>query len=77
VDGIEVSLAGTGQGKPAVMANKQWRVQIVFQLAYLLADSGLGDFKVLCRPSKSSGGGRLLQKFEEYLNVDVSSAVFE
>ena len=43
---IQVSLARAGQGQSAVMTDKQRRVQVSFQLAYLLADSGLRNFEI-------------------------------
>jgi hypothetical protein len=43
---IQVSLARAGQGQSAVMTDKQRRVQIGFQLAYLLTDSSLRNFEI-------------------------------
>jgi hypothetical protein len=43
---IQVSLARAGQGQSAVMTDKQRCIEIGFQLAYLLADSGLRNFEI-------------------------------
>ena len=35
------------------MADKQGRVQVVFQLAHLLANGGLGNVEILCGQGKT------------------------
>ncbi len=43
---LQVSLTRAGQRQPAVMTNKQGRVQVGFQLTHLLADGGLRDLEI-------------------------------